>query len=509
MKRTDATPIFLGVTAAVIAFTINVAIVAVPVLVAHGFNTMTQASTLDAVIVSLCLVVLGHGGAMSFEDVGIDGTAVLPPLGLTLVFALVCAAATFRTGRSMTLTELSGALKRGALMALGLILAGFGIAYALVATVSSLLARTPGVQPVTVSAGVSALALSVVAGAAGLMAALVRRSSDSAPRVGIIALVPEEYAAALRSIGVLLLGLFGGAAVALTVWMVVRREAMLAVHRGLEPDLFGTIALVLAALAFFPTMLVWAAAFVCAGTVTVGTNTHVSFEGSLTGVLPAFPILGAIPEPGRFSPWVWALLAIPALASIGASVFLAFRTRHFDTRGKVTSWLAYAIGALLVLTVIFMLGSGSIGTAQLAHVGPQLTSLLLPTALLVFAPAALIAGWSQTGVDSWVSAKLRAGRARVGEHTASLRARVEEAEAKGASSERGDEESEAKEKGRKAAEEDSSAAERTEPTEQDEPEDSDRRDNPADDTGVDDDAELARDGDSAREKKPSTAGESD
>ncbi|MDU0938022.1 MAG: hypothetical protein E7A88_05755, partial [Dermabacter sp.] len=127
MRRNDATPIFLGVTAAAIAFTINLSIVAVPVLVAHGFNTLTQASTLDAVIVSLCLVVLGHGGALSLKDVGIDGTVVLPPLGLTLVFALVCGATMLRTGRSLTLTETSGALKRGALTALGLILAGFGI----------------------------------------------------------------------------------------------------------------------------------------------------------------------------------------------------------------------------------------------------------------------------------------------------------------------------------------------------------------------------------------------
>ena len=437
MRRNDATPIFLGVTAAAIAFTINLSIVAVPVLVAHGFNTLTQASTLDAVIVSLCLVVLGHGGALSLKDVGIDGTVVLPPLGLTLVFALVCGAAMLRTGRSLTLTETSGALKRGALTALGLILAGFGISYALMATVASLLARTPGVQPVTVSAGVSALALSVIAGAAGLMASLVRRKSGTAPRVGLLALVPEKYAAALRSIGVLVLGLFGGATVALTVWMVIRRDAIIHLHRSLEPDFFGTVALVLAALAFFPTMLVWMVAFVSAGTVTLGPHTHTSFEGSLTGVLPAFPILGAVPEPGHFSPWVWAFLLIPIFASIAASVALARQTRDFDVRAKVTSWLTYAIGALIVLAVLFLLGSGTIGTAQLAHVGPRLTTLVLPVALLVSVPAVLIAGWSQTGLDTWVFSQFRAGRARVREGTAALRARVEEAESKDEGLERG------------------------------------------------------------------------
>ena len=500
MKRNDATPIFLGVTAAVIAFTINVAIVAVPVLVAHGFNTLTQASTLDAVIVALCLVVLGHGGAMSFTGVGIDGTAVLPPLGLTLVFALVCGITMLRTGRSMTLTEPSGALKRGALTALGLILAGFGISYALMATVSSLLARTPGVQPVTVSAGVSALALAVIAGAAGLMASLVRRSSDSAPRVGLLALVSEQYAAALRSIGVLVLGLFGGTAVALTVWMVIRRDAMLSVHRGLEPDLFGTVALVLAALAFFPTMLVWAAAFVCAGTVTVGSNTHVSFEGSLTGVLPAFPILGALPEPGRFSPWVWAFIAIPALSSIGASVFLAMRTRHFDVRARVVAWLTYAVGSLLALTVIFTLGSGSIGTAQLSHVGPQFTSLMLPVALLVLVPAALIAGWSQTGLDSWVLGRARAGRAYVSERTASLRARVEKAEGKAAEAERGDDDSHASERvveQTEAEHSDAVAAEEAEP------------DEPADATALEGGPEAPLSDDHEQENAPAPTRDSD
>ncbi|MCT1867226.1 DUF6350 family protein [Dermabacter sp. p3-SID358] len=496
MKRNDATPIFLGVTAAAIAFTINVAIVAVPVLVAHGFNTLTQASTLDAVIVSLCLVVLGHGGAMSFERVGIDGTAVLPPLGLTFLFALVCGAAMLRTGRSMTLTEPSGALKRGALTALGLILGGFGISYALMATVASLLARTPGVQPVTVSAGVSALVLSVIAGAAGLMASLVRRSSEDAPRVGLLALVPDQYAAALRAIGVLVLGVFGGAAVALTVWMVVRHDAIFALHRALEPDLFGTIVLVLAGLVFFPTMVVWAAAFVCAGSVTVGSNTHISFEGSLTGVLPAFPILGALPEPGHFSPWVWALIAIPALASIGAAIFLAFRTRDFDGRGKVASWLTYAIGALIVLMLGFMLASGSIGTAQLAHVGPQLPSLILPVALLVLVPAALIAGWSQTGLDAWVFAKLRAGRSRVLDRTAALRARVEDAEAKVAASDDGGEEVECEEG-------DAAAIEESEIEKDDDPED------PADVSDPDEDSAHSRSGEREREKEAAPVRESD
>ncbi len=154
----------------------------------------------------------------------------------------------------------------------------------------------------------------------------------------------------------------------------------------------GAGAVVLLQLAWVPTVLVWALAWLTGAGFSLGAGTLFSPGVVSTGALPALPMLGALPVSGLGSAAVW----VP-LVPIGASALCAWSRRRqlrgLSLRDAVAASAA-ATGVLVVSAgVAFWAASGSVGPGRLAHVGPSAlgiallavelgTGLCLTTALL-------------------------------------------------------------------------------------------------------------------------------
>ena len=130
------------------------------------------------------------------------------------------------------------------------------------------------------------------------------------------------------------------------------------------------------------------------GTVVVGTSTGISLGEVQTGVLPALPILGALPEPGDLPGATWALMLVPALAVGLGAVSLVRDVAELERREQITAWIAYPV--VVVVAVLLLAG---LTLVQLAT-GNRLVRLVLVTT------GALPAGPVTGGVDG----ELRGGR---------------------------------------------------------------------------------------------------
>ena len=100
-----ASPLVRGVLAAVVSLGTALALTVVPALAAQVAGTRSTATALDAVIIGLNLLVLGHGGGITLSTGVIDGGVTLTPLGLMGLLVLVSALGMRRAGRVLELVQ--------------------------------------------------------------------------------------------------------------------------------------------------------------------------------------------------------------------------------------------------------------------------------------------------------------------------------------------------------------------------------------------------------------------
>ncbi len=396
---------------------ISLALVAIPVLGAHAFDGRTSASTLDALIVAISIFVTGHGGAIALSGQGIDGVVTVPPLGLTLVFIAVGVAMARRLGQKLGVVGDDWTLRPGGLRTLGIAGGAYCFVYAALCTLVSMAGASATIKPVVVSACASAAALAAVSVVTGFALALripvAERDPYDPSATAFINVIPRPMSAALRSVAATVLVMSAGAALALTVQLILRRGAMTTLFRGLDADWFGGAILTLGQLAFLPTLIVWTVVVMCGGTVAVGVGTGISLSAASVGLMPALPVLGALPEPGDMSPWLRLLMLVPVAAVTVGAVLLARATIAMDSRDRLMAWIAFPVTLYVGILVLAGLASGAIGNAQLSEVGPVVSSLALPLLAIVAVPTAAIGGWSQTGLDDLAASKVAALRAKV------------------------------------------------------------------------------------------------
>ncbi|MFT0846586.1 DUF6350 family protein [Actinomycetaceae bacterium L2_0104] len=128
----------------------------------------------------------------------------------------------------------------------------------------------------------------------------------------------------------------------------------------------GTISFALIQLLFLPNLLIWALAFVSGTGFAVGSGTEFSSLGVASAPLPAIPVLGGLPEPGTYLPW---LIAVPIV--IGLSVGI-WRAKRLDTLGQLAGYGASVSAAFLVIVALAgALSSGGIGPGRMESVGVQ------------------------------------------------------------------------------------------------------------------------------------------
>ena len=167
----------------------------------------------------------------------------------------------------------------------------------------------------------------------------------------------------------------GAALLVVGLWIHVGRVQ--ALHEALQPGVTGAIALLLLQLAFAPNALVWSASYALGSGFSVGAGSVVAPAATQLGIVPAIPLLGALPVagPGDMGR-LWWLAAGVLAGALACWVALSNRpTVRFDQaslRGGLCGLLAAA-----TFTALAWATSGDLGTLRLTDMGPRFIPLLV------------------------------------------------------------------------------------------------------------------------------------
>ena len=330
-----------GIEAAIISWLLVVVPTVATYVATAAAPLLGEATWTDAAAIGTGVWLLGHGAAV---DVGEAGVVSLAPLGTSLVSAaLVYGGA--RRARLRRPATASFALGGFVLSVLGL----------------SAVVPGPAARPVV------ALVALVIGGGALLLALWRARTPRPAWWLRLRGGTPDWVRAGVRGAWLALAGLLALAVLVLAVGLVRGIVTVLELHEALAPGRLGTVVLLLGQLAYLPTMVVWSLAWLCGPGFAVGQGTLFSPSEVVSAPLPAFPVLGMLPEPG--APGLGLVVLLPVL--VGAAVGAWLHRSRFQERwwqaalsGVVTAATLAVLGALLAVAA-----SGSIGPGRLATVG--------------------------------------------------------------------------------------------------------------------------------------------
>ena len=412
-----ATPLVRGVLGALSSLGIALAVAVVPALAAQVAGTASSATALDAILISLSVLVLGHGGGVIVSTGVIEGPVTVTPFGLLLLLLMLSALAMRRVGRALRPVRDDGVLRTGALRDVGSSLGMYALVYAVGLAVLAGIGRSAESTPVVTSAVVSGLLVAVTGGLIGLLWSLRREPTETVPGMRVLELLPAPYGDVARAVLLALSGLLGAGMAVVVVLLLASVPAQAALFDSLAPGIVGGIVLTLLQLALLPLVAIWALTVVLGGTVGVGTSTGISLGGAETGVLPALPMLGALPAPGDFPAAAWTLLLVPVVPVALGAVRLVRDVEALPLRDRITAWAAYPLAVIVACLLLAGLSTGGIGDGRLVHLGPQMSTLALPLIGLVAVTTALVLGVLATPLIPWTRGAV-----------ASLRERVEAAE---------------------------------------------------------------------------------
>ncbi|CAM5651468.1 Integral membrane protein OS=Streptomyces alboniger OX=132473 GN=CP975_21520 PE=4 SV=1 [Streptomyces alboniger] len=225
----------------------------------------------------------------------------------------------------------------------------------------------------------------------------------------------ERRAVAGRAAGAGVAVLVGGGALALAVSLVWHGGAAWGVFLQLTEGWSGRFAVLLLCLALVPNAAVWAAAYGMGPGFTLGVGHVVSpLSSAPAPLLPPFPLLAAVPDPGAGTPLNWATVLVPVAAGLtvgwftgrgattggagageaasatggggGRAVGVWSGGRTALTAGMAAAWCAGLVAVLAALA------GGPLGVSALADFGPVwwqaggaallwMTGLAVPVAL--------------------------------------------------------------------------------------------------------------------------------
>ncbi|WP_341856252.1 DUF6350 family protein [Brachybacterium sp. GPGPB12] len=294
------TPLVRGLLAALSVLGIGLAVVVVPALAAQAAGTASSATALDAVLIALNVLVLGHGGGVVLSTGVIDGAVTLTPVGLQILLVLLAPLSLRQVGHRLELVRGDGVPRVVGRAGCGRLprrlrrdpcdrsrRARRDRPRRRCRADGDLRRRLRGAgrhrrrtdRPAVVAA---ARAHHGGAGRAGARARC-RPPTARSP-------APRRWRCwACSAPGCLLV----------LVLMLTHVPAQSALFDQLDPGIVGGLVLTLLRLALPPPLAVWALVVPLGGTVVVGTSTGISLGEVQTGVSPALPILGAAARAGR------------------------------------------------------------------------------------------------------------------------------------------------------------------------------------------------------------------
>ena len=408
-----ATPLVRGVLAALSSLGIALAVVVVPALAAQVAGTASSATALDAILIGLSILVLGHGGGVMVSTGVVDGPVTMTPFGLLILLLLLSALAMRKVGRALRPVRDDGVLRTGALRDAGSALGMYAVVYAIGLAVLAGIGRSVDASPMISSALISGLMVAVIGGLVGMLWSLRREATDTVPGVRVLELLPAPYGDVARAALLAVTGLLGLGMALVVVMMLLSVPAQSALFDQLAPGIVGGLVLTLLQLALLPLVAVWALTVLLGGTVGVGTSTGISLDGAETGVLPVLPMLGALPGPGDFPSAVWLLMILPMLPVGLGAVRLVRDVAHLERRERIIAWSAYPAAVIVAGLLLAGLSTGGIGDGRLVHLGPQMSTLALPLIGIVVVSTGSVLAVLATQLVPWSRRTLGSVRDRV------------------------------------------------------------------------------------------------
>lgn len=230
-------------------------------------------------------------------------------------------------------------------------------------------------------------ALGLVWGAEVTRSRLRRVRPEEPGRIRAIAeRIPEHVrvmtATALRAGGGAVASLLAVSAALWAVFIAVSYAELITLYEGVHAGVLGGIALTIAQLALTPNLVIWGAAWLVGPGFAIGTGSWVGPLGTQLGLVPAVPVLGALPT-GPL-PWGFAGLAVPVVAGFLAAVLVKGRLARllgarFTIGVRALCGVAIGVAGGAVLGALALASGGAAGPGRLADVGPD---------------ALLVAGWA-------------------------------------------------------------------------------------------------------------------
>ena len=177
-----------------------------------------------------------------------------------------------------------------------------------------------------------------------------------------------------------------GASLALVVVMfVLHVDRASDLWTALDPGTIGGFALTAGCVLLVPNLVLWSASVLLGPGFALGTNTSVDLTGAHLGAVPGLPLLAALPGPGEFPGWIFALGLLPLLAGVIAGWQLKIGGGMLQRIG-----LGIAAGALagLVCGALIAVSGGALGPGRMAVAGPpRVTPVLVAIGVLALGGA--------------------------------------------------------------------------------------------------------------------------
>lgn len=304
---------------------------------------------------------------------GLAGATVrLVPLGATQLLALGCGFAAHHAAAQYDLED--GAPRSQRAIAWASVVGACVGAYVLVGGILAVVVGSPG----QLGQAIPGLLLVPLAGAApGAVLGLGLDLFEGLP-----AWTRRLPRAIGLGVGVLALGSLA----ALVMTLVAHLDLVSDLHGALAPDGVGAVVLTLVQVAYLPNLLAWAGAFVLGAGVTLGPEGLVAPGVVEPTVLPAIPVLGAVPSVPGVADHAWLVVGLAAAA---ASAW--WLLRGSDHAWLTGLWQGAVAGVApgLAWIVFSLFSGGDLGVERLAGMGPRLPDLLLWATLPLAAAGAL------------------------------------------------------------------------------------------------------------------------
>lgn len=348
----------------------------------------------DALRIGALAWLMGHG-----SGVAVDGTRVT---AVPLLVTLAAAWTTWRVGHRVG-TSVSGHGPDADQIADGerdwtvpVAVTGLAVGYAAVTAVT-LSTASSGAAPDGGRALGWSLLLTLVVGGPAIAVGSGRAAIWAAVLPANLRATAAAARAVLRS--VLLAGL-----AALVVALVIDFSTAVNVVAGLRLNGAEAALYVLLSLVLLPNAAVFSTSYLLGPGFMVGADTLVSPSVVVTGPLPAFPLLAALPDSGPVPAWTVVLVAVPPLAAAAGAALAQRRRPTLRWEEGALRGCAGGVAAGLLLGWLAVLAGGAVGPGRMQLVAP-LTGDVLVHAITALGIGGLVGGLAMTW---WQRRTLRA-----------------------------------------------------------------------------------------------------